>query len=115
MALMKHIKATDSREQTVIMVQPENEIGMLPSARDYHPLANKQFNAPVPKELLQYMQQNKEKLVPEFYAIWKKNGLKTSGSWKDVFGEGYQTDEIFMAWYFAQFTNELTKAGMELQ
>lgn len=39
-ALMKHLKTFDAQAQTVIMVQPENEIGMLPSARDYHPLAN---------------------------------------------------------------------------
>lgn len=113
-ALMKHIKAIDSQRQTVIMIQPENEIGMLPSAKDYHPLADKAFKAAVPIELLQYMQQNREKLVPEFYAIWKKNGSKTSGTWEDVFGEGYGTDEIFMAWYFAKFTNALTKAGKDV-
>ena len=37
-ALMRHIADTDRAEQTVIMVQVENEIGMLESARDYSPM-----------------------------------------------------------------------------
>jgi beta-galactosidase GanA len=112
--LMQHIKETDSVHHTVIMVQPENEIGMLPSARDYHPLANEKFKADVPIELIRYLQKNKEQLVPEFFAVWKKNGFKTKGNWEEIFGKGYHTDEIFMAWYFAKFTEAVTKAGKEV-
>ncbi|RXM44160.1 DUF5597 domain-containing protein [Flavobacterium sp. YO64] len=112
--LMMHIKELDQKEQTVIMIQVENEIGMLPTARDYHPLANEIFKKEVPKELLQYLQKNKEKLVPEFLEIWKKNGFKTSGNWETVFGKGLHTDEIFMAWYFSKFTNQIAKAGKEI-
>nr|WP_315241500.1 DUF5597 domain-containing protein [uncultured Flavobacterium sp.] len=112
--LMSHIKDFDQKEQTVIMVQVENEIGMLPTARDYCVLANEVFNKPVPDELLKYMQKNKEKLVPEFLEIWKKNGFKTSGNWEQIFGKGLHTDEIFMAWYFAKFTNKIAKAGKDL-
>jgi beta-galactosidase GanA len=77
-------------------------------------LANKMFNAPVPKELIQYLQKNKDNLVPEFLEIWEKNGFKTSGNWEEIFGAGYQTDEIFMAWYFAKFTNAVVAAGKEI-
>ena len=38
-ALMAHIKAVDETRHTVVMTQVENEIGMLPVARDYGPLA----------------------------------------------------------------------------
>lgn len=109
--LMAHIKDFDKKDQTVIMIQVENEIGMLPTARDYHPLANEAFKKEVPKELLLYMQKNKEKLVPEFLELWKKNGFKISGNWETVFGKGLQTDEIFMAWFFSKFTNKIAKAG----
>ncbi|MEL6718930.1 MAG: beta-galactosidase, partial [Bacteroidota bacterium] len=109
--LMQHLKEIDSQEHTVIMVQPENEIGMLPSARDHHPLANEKFGQAVPKVLIQYLKENKENLVPEFYAVWEKNGFKTKGNWEEIFGIGKHTDEIFMAWYYAQFTNEIVKAG----
>ena len=47
-ALMNHIKEIDGKNHTIIMIQVENEIGMLPTARDYHPLANKEFQENVP-------------------------------------------------------------------
>jgi beta-galactosidase GanA len=109
--LMRFTKDFDSKDRTVIMVQVENEIGMLPSARDYQALANEAFKKEVPSELLQYMQQNKDKLVPEFLQIWKTNGYKTAGNWEDIFGKGLQTDEIFMAYYYSIFTNKITEGG----
>jgi hypothetical protein len=39
-ALMKHLKEMDRMKQTIIMLQVENEIGMLPSARDHSKQAN---------------------------------------------------------------------------
>jgi hypothetical protein len=112
--LMTHIKDFDQKEQTVIMIQVENEIGMLPSARDYHSLANEAFQKPVPNELMQYLEKNKQKLVPEFLEIWKKNGFKSKGNWEEIFGKELHTDEIFMAWYFSKFTNQIAKAGKEI-
>ncbi len=113
-ALMKHIKAFDQKNHTVIMIQPENEIGMLPSAKDYNPLANKKFQESVPLELMHYLIKNKEKLVPEFKEVWAKNGFKESGTWEEIFGKGTHTDEIFMAWYFSKFTDAVAKAGKEI-
>ena len=110
-ALMKHIKEIDENEHTIIMIQPENEIGMLPTARDYHPLANKKFQEDVPPEFIQYFKKNKGKLVPEFKDVWAKNGYKESGSWEEIFGNGLHTDEIFMAWYYSKFTNTIVEAG----
>jgi len=113
-ALINHIREIDGGEYTVIMIQPENEIGMLPAARDHHPLANARFSEYVPKEFIGYMKQNKEKLVPEFKEIWEKNGFKESGSWEEVFGKGPHTDEIFMAWYYARFTDRIARAGKDI-
>lgn len=112
-ALMAHIKTFDADSHTVIMVQPENEIGMLPSAKDYHPLSMAKFQAQVPAELMAYLTKNKNRLVPEFLEKWEKNGAKTSGNWEEVFGPGFATDEIFMAWYFAKYTEAITKAGKQ--
>jgi beta-galactosidase GanA len=113
-ALMKHIKEFDSREHTIIMIQPENEIGMLPSARDYHPLANEKFQENTPQEFIKYLENNKDNLVPEFKEIWAENGYKESGTWEEIFGKGLHTDEIFMAWYYAKFTNAIIEAGKEI-
>ena len=43
-ALMRHIKERDPQHEVVIMMQIENEIGMLESARDHSPLAEKAYN-----------------------------------------------------------------------
>ena len=82
--LMQHLRDIDGKEQTVIMVQPENEIGMLPSARDHSPLANKKYNTKVPEEFINYLSKNKKVLVPEFHKVWSKNGFKTNGTWEEI-------------------------------
>ncbi len=43
-ALMRHIKERDPQRKVVIMMQIENEIGMLESARDHSPLAEKAYH-----------------------------------------------------------------------
>jgi hypothetical protein len=112
-ALMQHIKETDSPEYTIIMVQTENETGMLPVARDYCSLANEKFIEAVPTEFIDYLKNNKDNLVPEFKEKWAVNGYKESGRWEEIFGKGPSTDEIFMAWYYAKFIDEIIKAGKE--
>ena len=109
--LMQHIKDADSKEHTVTTIQVENEIGMLPDARTYDEAANKSFNAAVPSQLIDYLVKNKNNLLPEFKSIWEANGYKTSGNWEEVFGKSLATDEIFMAWHYAVFANELAAAG----
>ena len=42
-ALMNHVREKDPRRETVVMMQIENEIGMLESARDHSPLAEKAY------------------------------------------------------------------------
>jgi beta-galactosidase GanA len=111
--LMKHIKTIDDKDQTVLMIQVENEIGMLPDARDHSKLANETFKKQIPADFLTYLKKNKDSLMPEFKAAWAKNGSRTTGNWEDVFGESLATDEIFMAWYYADFINKLVVAGKQ--
>ena len=110
-ALMRHIKAVDGQQHTVIMIQVENEIGMQGDTRDRSPLANKAFEGPVPKELMDYLQQHKDTLNPELRQVWEAAGLKASGTWEEVFGKGRATDEIFMAWNFARYVGRVAEAG----
>ncbi|SDI58754.1 DUF5597 domain-containing protein [Mucilaginibacter sp. P25] len=110
-SLMRHIKETDSKFHTVIMVQVENEIGMLPDARDHSKLADEAFNRPVPTKLISWLNSHKDKLVPEMQKIWQDGGNKTSGNWESVFGKSPATDELFMVWYFAGYANAVAKAG----
>jgi len=110
-ALMRHIRRFDEKEQTVVLIQVENEIGMIPTARDYCSEADKAFNAQVPEEFVNYLKENKAKLNSYLYDIWQKNGFKTKGNWEGIFGEGLTTDEIFMAWNYAKYTNYVAEAG----
>lgn len=112
--LMTFIKAFDSKHQTVIMIQPENEIGMLSSARDYHPLAEEAFKKNVPAEVISYLQKKKDQLVPELQNAWKQAGSKTKGNWQELFGTGLYTDEVFMAYYYSVFMNKLIAAGKKI-
>jgi beta-galactosidase GanA len=110
-ALMAHLKAVDDKQNTVLMMQVENEIGMLPVARDYGPLAQAAFAQPVPADLVNYLVAHRETLVPAMRQRWEENGAKTSGSWTDLFGQGDASAEIFTAWYYARFADQLTVAG----
>jgi beta-galactosidase GanA len=110
-AFMRHLREFDGTEHTVIMVQVENEIGMIPDSRDRSSIANDLFDQSVPSELMSYLQQHKEQLVPEFRSVWGANNYKTSGNWEEVFGKGPGTDELFMAWYFARYVKRVTEVG----
>lgn len=91
--LMKHIKDTDSQENTVVMMQVENEIGMLESARDHSALAEKAYKQPVPAELIKVLKLNKK------------------GTWAQVFGTDHYADEKFQAYYYAKYVEQLAAAG----
>jgi hypothetical protein len=139
-ALMRHIKEVDGQRHTVLMIQVENEVGVLRDSRDRSDVANKAFAGPVPKELMDYLQQHKDTLAPELKEVWTANGSKTSGTWEEVFGPGkpdsvdmpiqtnspplsqeeYQTgwrklhwpaDEFFMAWNYAKYVNKVVEQG----
>lgn len=110
-SLTAHLKRIDATEQTVIMIQVENEIGQLPDARDYSQLANSAFNADVPSQLIDYLSKNKKLLLPHVYNLWSKNGCKQAGNWESVFGKSLATDELFTAWNFARFADQVAQAG----
>ena len=86
-ALMRHIKQVDTRHR-VVMMQVENEVGLLGDSRDRCEAANKAFAGPVPKELLDYIASHKDTLHPQLRKAWEAAGSKTSGSWEEVFGKG---------------------------
>ncbi|MBQ6730221.1 MAG: DUF5597 domain-containing protein [Bacteroidales bacterium] len=95
-ALMRHIAEKDQQREVVIMMQIENEIGMLESARDHSPLAEKAYRQPVPQALL------------------KALGIKQKGTWAEVFGTDDYADEKFMAWHYACYVEHLAKAARKI-
>jgi beta-galactosidase GanA len=109
-ALLAHLKAVDA-QGTVLMVQVENEIGMLPVAREWGPEANAAWAAPVPPELLERLVAGGEAIEPELRALWRAHGAKTAGSWAQVFGDGDAGQEVFTAWFYARYADAVTRAG----
>lgn len=88
-AMMTRLKTIDP-QNTVIMVQVENEAGNYSSARDHSPEANRLFAQQVPAALL------------------RKTG-KRPGTWSQVYGR--DADLFFQTWYLASYIDEIAAAG----
>ncbi len=110
-ALMRHVREVDGKDQTVLMMQVENEVGIRGTFRDHAPEAEKALNGPVPKELIDYLAKNRDSLIPEIRQQWAANGNKTSGTWREVFGSDRRGDGIFMSWYYARYMDQVAAAG----
>lgn len=106
--LLRHIKETDTTG-TVIMLQIENEIGMLEDARDHSALADAAYGKGVPAELIKHLRKNKKSLHPALLSKWQDAGMKQSGSWTEIFGDDIYTDEIFMAYHYASYVEGLAQ------
>lgn len=110
-ALMQHIQQVDAHDHTVLMMQIENEIGILGDSRDRSGEANRIFASAVPAELTQYLKAHREELDPDLKQVWDASGDKKSGTWPEVFGDSIRADEIFMAWHYARYVHAVTARG----
>ena len=110
-AMMAHLREIDAREQTVVMMQIENEVGLHGHPMDYCPQAREAFSGEVPQQLLSYLKDHKDKLLPETLQAWEQGGCATSGSWEQVFGKNWRCEEIFMAWNYASYINHIAAEG----
>ena len=95
-ALMQHMADVDKGTGTVVMMQIENEIGMLEDARDHSPLAERAYRQPVPRQLL------------------KRLGISRQGSWAEIFGTDVYADEKFMAYHYACYVEQLALAARRI-
>jgi hypothetical protein len=112
-ALMRHLRKADGDQHTVILVQVENEIGMIPEARDRCPAADAEFAGEVPPGLMDYLAAHRETLATELRERWAAHGARSAGTWEAVFGGGPATAELFMAWSFARYVESVAAAGRQ--
>jgi len=89
-ALMRHLKTLDAAEHTVLLVQVENESGIIGSPRDFSAESNKEFAGPVPADML---------------AAAKRQ----PGTWTGVFRG--DADELFQLYHQAHYLNDIAAAG----
>src|SRR3954468_21441244 len=94
-ALMAHLREVDGARRTVLMVQVENEVGMIPSAREHGAAADAAFAGPVPRALTDWLAARRATLAPPLRALWEANGARRSGNWAEIFGPGEAAEEIF--------------------
>ncbi len=116
-ALMQHIRQVDGQVDgsghTVVMMQVENEVGVLGDSFDRSDAAKKEFAGPVPTELTRYLKEHHDTLYPRLKELWDENGAKVSGTWENVFGRSTRADEIFMAWHYARFIQAVAAKGKQ--
>ncbi|WP_220399080.1 beta-galactosidase [Granulicella sp. WH15] len=109
--LMRHLRDVDGGTHTVLMVQVENEVGVIPESRDHSSAANAAFAAAVPTALTSFLQAHRTTLNPEFRAAWEAAGSRSTGTWQEVFGKASLTDDLFMAWHYATYIEHVAAAG----
>ena len=95
-AFMRHLAEKDKGIGTVIMLQIENEIGMLEAARDHSPLAEKSYDTPIPK------------------VLWKTMGIRQTKTWRECFGDDPYGEEKFMAYHYAKYVEQLAQTARSI-
>lgn len=108
--ILEYLRDND-KEQTVIMVQVENEIGMIEVPRDYSADATKLYQSPVPKTLSDYLDKNKRTLHPYMSEKYNPKGKNT---WAETFGNDIYAEEIFQTWTYATYVQEIASAGRDV-
>lgn len=113
-ALMHHLKAVDEAHSTVVMVQVENEAGLLGDSRDRSRLAEEVWLRSVPIDLIQVLQDSWPKLnehVKTNFSQLETIDASTLKSWADVPGAKLMVEELFMAYHFAKYVEQVAAAG----
>lgn len=105
--LMRHIKEVDQKEQTVVLMQVENEPGLQGAAREHSDYADELFNNLVPQEFVIYMRNQTDTMSKDVKKAIE-NG-KEQGTWEEVFGTA--AEEIFQTYSVAQYIEHVASAG----
>ena len=108
-ALIQHLVDADP-DGTVVMVQVENESGLLSDSRDRNELAEATWNSPVPSELIAHLRATAAGATSA-RSLWDSHGAAEDGTWPEVFGNTAAADEVFMAWAIASYVEHLAGRG----
>lgn len=103
-ALVEHLAAVDDAG-TVIMIQVENEIGLLGSSRDHSAPARAAWAGPVPAPLMALARDEPEALPVGVAAALAD--APPNATWASLAGSQDDIDETFMAWAFADYVERL--------
>jgi beta-galactosidase GanA len=90
--VMEYLRDHDA-QNTVILVQPQNETGSYRNPRDFGATGNRLFAQTIPPALAR--------------------ATRKSGTWSQAFGA--QADRAFNTWYVASYVNALAAAGKKVK
>lgn len=111
--VVKHIKENDESRRTVILVQVENETGLLLTDRDHSPEAEAAYQQSPPPELLNYLEAHRRTLSASLAGVLdKSSGTANHKNWQDYFGE--LAPEVFSAWFTARYVDSVAEAGKKV-
>jgi hypothetical protein len=110
-ALMRHLHSIDDAQRTVILVQVENECGLMGLDRDYAEDAAVLFHSSVPPALMEALTAHPERHAPALAAAWNAAGRRAAGTWSEIFGN--LDAEAFSAWHVARYVDAVAAAGKE--
>jgi len=91
----------------VILAQVNNEVGIIPDARDHSALSDAEFKSQVPAKLLAQL----GSLGAEVDKVWHDAGSRREGTWAQVFGDTKQGEEVFSAWQLSRYLEAVAQAG----
>jgi Domain of unknown function (DUF5597) len=110
-AVMQYIKSVDESERTVIMMQVENETGLVGTDRDYSAQATVKYESQVPADLMSYLEAHRGHLMPALVSAWAAKHFVRIGTWGNVFGD--LAPEAFSAYYVARYVNAVAAGGKQ--
>ena len=91
----------------VALLQVENEVGLLADSRDRSAIAEAAWGSPVPDDFLAFLRGSAPGSIAR--SLWEARGGAASGTWSEVLGEGWEADEVFMAWGFSTYVESLAR------
>ncbi len=113
-ALMEYLLEVDA-QHTVVVMQVENEVGLLGAGRDYSAPAVETWNSPIPVELQEAIERDASGFHEDIIDLFA-GPSEGSLSWEQRFGAGNPVaDEVFMAWGFARYVGALADAGKTIK
>lgn len=101
-ALMRHVEMIDGEQRTVLMVQVENEVGLLGASRDHSHPANAAFAKPVPQPVVDALASRPREALGANITVWP-----------EVLRSPDRSDEAFMAYGIATHIERVAHAGRQ--
>lgn len=107
--LMAHLREYDGGTGTVVLVQVENECGLMGAARDHCDEADRLFAEQVPAGLVAFMREHADGLAADVAAALAAGAAE--GTWEEVFGP--VAEEMFQTYYTAAYVDAVASAGKD--